>query len=59
MKDDETANFSSADDYEVAWKLKAERPALNEHESEWTVRSSLQVLGGFMLIFNSYIEFVC
>ena len=30
---------------------KAELPV---HESEWTIKSSLQVLGAFMLLFNSY-----
>jgi hypothetical protein len=32
----------------------APKAELAVHESEWTVKSSLQVLGAFMLLFNSY-----
>ena len=36
--------------------LPTEKPAEQQYESEWTIQSSLQVLGGFMLLFNSYFE---
>jgi hypothetical protein len=32
----------------------APKAELAVHESEWTVKSSLQVLGAFMLLFNTY-----
>ena len=35
----------------------AEKPAAIESERELTIRSALQVLGGFMLLFNSYSSF--
>jgi hypothetical protein len=35
---------------------EAEEAAHVEYEAEWTIRSSLQVLGGFILLFNSYAQ---
>ena len=32
----------------------AEKLEVQDYEREWTVRSMMQVLGGFMLLFNSY-----
>jgi hypothetical protein len=36
--------------------LPTEKPAEQQYESELTIQSSLQVLGGFMLLFNSYFD---
>jgi hypothetical protein len=35
---------------------EAEKAALPADEAEWTVQSALQVLGGFMLLFNSSVS---
>ena len=50
MSGDEKSSSTTASDSE------AEKPAetSGQYESEWTVRSCLQVLGGFMLLFNTY-----
>lgn len=55
MKDDERWS-SYPTSVEVASTLDvAEKSApAEEYEPEWSVASSLQVLGGFMLLFNSY-----
>jgi hypothetical protein len=34
--------------------LPTEKPVEQQYESELNIQSSLQVLGGFMLLFNSY-----
>jgi hypothetical protein len=36
--------------------LPTEKPAEQQYQSELTIQSSLQVLGGFMLLFNSYFD---
>jgi hypothetical protein len=36
--------------------LPTEKPAEQQYESELTIQSSLQVLGGFMLLFNSHFD---
>lgn len=37
-------------------ELPTEKLAEQKYESELTIQSSLQVLGGFMLLFNSYFD---
>lgn len=37
-------------------ELPTEKLAEQKDESELTIQSSLQVLGGFMLLFNSYFD---
>ena len=39
-------------DSEIGESFTSEETA---KQSEWTVQSSLQILGGFMLLFNSYL----
>jgi hypothetical protein len=61
MSDDEKLSSTSIQDPEIPSTLeKAEKPAETsaQYESEWTVRSCLQVLGGFMLLFNTYSSYV-
>jgi len=58
IKDDGTSKSERTDmsDLEVLSGVEgAEKPALTELEGEWTVASSLQVLGGFMILFNTYV----
>jgi hypothetical protein len=43
---------SSASDDIGRIEAGAEKPGVQE--AEWTMQSSLQVLGGFMVLFNSY-----
>jgi hypothetical protein len=43
---------SSASDDVGRVEAGAEKPGVQE--AEWTMQSSLQVLGGFMVLFNSY-----
>jgi hypothetical protein len=57
MKDDGTSKSERTDvsDLEMPSTAGAEKPAPAELEGEWTVASSLQVLGGFMILFNTYV----
>lgn len=54
MVHDELSKFTLSDADSPKLPDEAEMTAQVEHEAEWTVESSLQVLGGFMLLFNSY-----
>jgi hypothetical protein len=58
LRDEERTNSSvlTATDRQspISGDLSAEKPAESQYESELTVQSSLQVLGGFILLFNSY-----
>jgi hypothetical protein len=58
IKDNGTSKSERTDvsDLEIPSTLgEAEKPAPAELEGEWTVASSLQVLGGFMILFNTYV----
>jgi hypothetical protein len=60
IKDDETSNSPTIiSDPEIS----TEKSAAADYESELTLQSSLQVLGGFMILFNTYnkhcMEFNC
>ena len=56
MSDDQRSSSAIKDPEILSTLGEAEKPAETsaQYESEWTVRSCLQVLGGFMLLFNTY-----
>jgi hypothetical protein len=61
VTDDEKSSSTPISDSEIPSTLgEAEKSAETpeQYESEWTVRSSLQVLGGFMVLFNTYCSHV-
>lgn len=56
MSDDQRSSSAIKDPEILSTLGEAEKAAETsaQYESEWTVRSCLQVLGGFMLLFNTY-----
>jgi len=60
MRDEERPNSSTMTPTEpqspASADLPTEKLVEEKYESELTVQSSLQVLGGFMLLFNSYFD---
>lgn len=57
--DDEqnTSSIATAADLESLPKLAEKPGAAVELQSEWNLKSSLQILGAFMLLFNSYVSY--
>ena len=57
VSDDKRSSSTTISDLKIPSTLEeAEKSAATpeQYESEWTVHSCLQVLGGFMLLFNTY-----
>lgn len=50
---DERSDFNLSN-VEIPKLLEEAEKTADEYEPEWTLQSSLQVLGGFILLFNSY-----
>ena len=53
--DDNSNSTGNASENSSRLEAAAEKAAPVEYQPEWTVKSSLQVLGGFMLLFNTYL----